>query len=156
MYKLIPATPEHWDRLVADMRQEVKDEVYFSHVLRPEAIQKNVSPMSSDIFALYDGDVLLGITGIHRISFLSDGASPWFLSTNKVKYHPKALILATKELLRKWTTEHDLLINYIPATFTDALRWVKWAGYEVYDAAPYGPFGVPFHRIEIRSAEWVG
>ena len=156
MYSLVPATPEHWNTLAANMRQEVKDEVYASHALQPEEIQSDVSPMSNDILALYDGDKLLGIAGIHRLSFLSETASPWFLSTEAVKQHPKALVLSTKEMLRKWTKEHAILVNYVPASFTDALRWAKWAGYTVYDAVPYGPFDTPFHRIEIRSAEWVG
>lgn len=156
MYKLIPVTQEHWNALIVNMRQEVVDEVYASHGLQPDEIQSDLSPMSSDVLALYDGDKLLGITGLHRLSFLSETASPWFLSTEAVKRHPRALITATKELLRKWTKEHALLVNYVPASFTDSLQWVRWAGYTVYDAVPYGPFDTPFHRIEIRSAEWVG
>lgn len=156
MFSMIEATPEHWEDVANNMRQEVIDEIYASHGFSPEQMQDHLSTHSSDVMALvWDGDVM-GITGIHQYTLLSDMASPWFLTTNEAPKHGKDLLRSTKKMLSKWTKEYRILINYIDVRFTESLRWARWAGFKVYPPERYGLNGELFSRIEIRSEEWVG
>ena len=39
------------------------------------------------------------------------------------------------------------MFNYVDARHTDAIRWLKWLGFTLHPATPYGPFDLPFHKF---------
>ncbi|MHA2064248.1 MAG: hypothetical protein ACXABY_07700 [Candidatus Thorarchaeota archaeon] len=151
MFSIVPATKEHWDELAKNMRPEIVDEIMASHGHTPDQVAESLSPKSDDVLALMWDDKLMGITGLHRYSYLSDYASPWFLATNEAPKHPREIMRTTKVMIEKWLTQHPILVNYIDARFEQSLRWAKWAGYTIGEEEPYGYEGKPFRRIEIRS-----
>lgn len=151
MFSMVPATPEHWEELAETMREEVVNEIWASHRLTPTEMYSDLST-SDDVLALVWDGTLMGIAGIHRYSLMSSHASPWFLTTNEAPKRAKWLLRATKKMVDKWSSEYSLLINYVDARFPEAVRWAEWAGFTVYDAVPYGPDGVLFHRVEKRSS----
>jgi hypothetical protein len=151
---MVPATEAHWAELAKTMRKEVADEVWATHRLTPSEMHTDLKS-SDDVYALVFDGILMGIAGIHRYSLVSDKGSPWFLTTDEAPKRAKWMLRATRKMVNKWVKEYDILINYVDARFVEGVRHARWAGFTVYDAEPYGPDNLPFHRVEIRSSEWV-
>ena len=151
MFSMVPATEAHWAELAKTMRKEVADEIWASHRLTPEGISTHLKA-TDDVYALVYNGILMGIAGIHRYSLISDIASPWFLTTYEAPKRAKWMLRATRKLVKQWKNEYSLLVNYVDSRFEEGVRWSEWAGFTVYDAVPYGPDNILFHRVEIRSA----
>ena len=49
------------------------------------------------------------------------------------------------------TKDYSLLINFVDARHGVAIRWLKWLGFKVFPAKPFGPDKLPFHRFEMRT-----
>lgn len=43
-----------------------------------------------------------------------------------------------------------LLTNYVDARNAVSIRWLRWLGFEIEPAAPFGIHGLPFHRFSMR------
>ena len=50
-------------------------------------------------------------------------------------------------MIATWREQFPFMFNYVDARHTDAIRWLKWLGFEFDEAAPYGPFDLPFYRF---------
>ena len=45
----------------------------------------------------------------------------------------------------------EVLINYTDARYTKALRWLRWLGFHMHEAVPYGVNGELFHPMTLRG-----
>jgi len=150
MIKFTLPTDDLVQELADNMRQEEVDEVWASGKHTPyEAVKYSLEHAHEAYAAVLDGK-LICIVGVSPLSLLSDMASPWLLNTNESKNKPRHLVKWTKTFIDEWKTQWPILFNYVDARYEASLRWAKWAGFKVYDPQPYGPFGMPFHKIEIR------
>lgn len=151
---MVPAAPEHADALAARMRPADVAEVLASDGHTPgEAVRYAIASSTEAWAWLVDGEVA-AIWGLGLLSFLGDIWTPWLLTSDLVEHHRKAFLRACREQLAQ-LRRHHVLINFIDARHTRALRWVRALGFEVADAAPYGASGLPFHRVILRGAQHV-
>ncbi len=150
-YEIVPATQEHVEELAAKMRQEDVDEVWaFAHMTPLEAVQVSFNNTKDAQVGLADGE-LVCMFGIVRASPLSETGYPWLLGTPLVKKHARAFLRRTKEYMLEARKEFWLLVNYGDARNTEALRWLGWLGFEIFEAQPLGAENMPFHKFEMRS-----
>lgn len=150
MIKFVPPTEELILELVENMREEEVAEVWAAAKFTPkDAIEWSLNRAHEAACAVYD-DKLLCIFGVSARSLMSDVASPWLLTTNENKNRPRHLLKWTKLVVKRWSTMWPVLENYVDNRYDASLRWAKWAGFTVHDPQPYGPFGLPFNKIEIR------
>lgn len=75
---------------------------------------------------------------------------PWLISTKYVDRHPRAFLAVCKAEVREMMTRHQMLVNYVDARNTQAIRWLKWLGFKFGPAAPYGPNDLPFFYFEMN------
>jgi hypothetical protein len=149
-FAIVPATPEHADALAPRMRAADVAEVLASDGHAPAEALRYAIAASTEAWAwLVDGEVG-AIWGLGLLSFVGDVWTPWLLTSELVDRFPKAFVRGCREQLGQlgW---HHVLVNFIDARHARALRWAKALGFELGEAVPYGPAGLPFRRITLRG-----
>lgn len=101
--------------------------------------------------AITQGDDLVALFGVGRGAILSSHGVPWLLGTHHVDRLVRPLLPLSRAVVRHWRSQYPLLINHVSARHHQSIRWLKWLGFTLHPAAPYGPFGNPFHKFEMRS-----
>ncbi len=77
---------------------------------------------------------------------------PWMLSAPEFFEHPQALARHTRWFLARMLESYQTLTNWTDMRNRSTLRWLRWAGFTVFEPEPFGVFGLPFHRFELRRA----
>lgn len=90
---------------------------------------------------------------------LAETAMPWLLTTDAMRLHAPAFLRRNRQMVARWSAEWRVLENYVSAENGRAIKWLGWLGFEIQPAAPYGPFGKPFHRFTMirrrdNNQEW--
>lgn len=88
--------------------------------------------------------------GVATNSVLSNIGSPWFLGTKDVPNHAKALLRSSRAWVEQAKDEYHVLQNVVDSRYEEAVRWVKWLGFEVGPKQPFGREGVLFHPFQWR------
>lgn len=74
---------------------------------------------------------------------------PWMVTTVHVERHARGFLRASKALLQEAMQRHYRLVNYVDDRNAAAIRWLRWLGFEMHPAAPYGVAGLPFRKFEM-------
>lgn len=77
----------------------------------------------------------------------------WMLTTAKTMEHKVFIGRTTKNAIRGFLKEWDLLYNFVDEGNDLSLRWLRWLGATVYPAAPVGVYGCRYHYFEWRKKE---
>lgn len=149
--EVVPTTPEHIRECVAHIRDKDRAEVWAASGRNPEdVLTSGLDHGAHTVFA--DGKVAL-IYGLQVSSPITKVGCPWMLTTTEVEKHKKLFLVLTRRMIQHWNKEHRLLFNYVDSRYTEAVRWLKWVGFTVHPAEPFGPFGVPFHRFDMVNED---
>jgi len=98
-----------------------------------------------------DSGELVAMLGVGRPGLLSTTGIPWMLGTPTLEKLGRQIMELSAEKVGAWRREYPLLVNHVYAEHQHSIRWLKWLGFTLHPAAPYGPFGNPFHKFEMRS-----
>ena len=119
----------------------------FAHAAIRESILK-----SSVCGVFLDDNEPLCIMGLVQPIILAPGiAHPWLVGTEALGHHRKAFLRETRLWVQEWRKDYSLLVNYVDAEYTGAIRWLEWLGFDIFPPEPYGPRGALFRRFEMRS-----
>lgn len=144
-----PAVPEaDGPALAALMRPADVAEVWAAAKMKPlEAVRHSLA-MSTEAWAgLADGE-LVCLWGVAPRSFLAGEGSPWLLGTPALERNARAFLSRCPQHLNAMFSVYNRLVNWVDARNTAAIRWLRWLGFTLHPAEPYGPFRLPFHRFE--------
>jgi len=100
--------------------------------------------------ALADGK-LANMFGVSPINFVQGIGSPWMLATPEFDRHPRAVIRHCRRYIPPMLAVFPHLVNHVDARNVRSVAWLRWLGFEMHDPEPYGPYGVPFHKFEMRA-----
>lgn len=150
-FSFIPVRDHHADILNQNIQEAQRQELMASHLLSPIEAVLWGRELSAECYTVLDEDRdMIGIAGIIPGTVLSGSASPWLLTTNKAMKYPREIVILTRKAVREWNKDYSYLINFIDARYDRAVKWAKAVGFTVNDPSPYGPMGMPFHKIEMR------
>ncbi|AXQ48895.1 hypothetical protein CQW31_22605 [Pseudomonas sp. 382] len=76
---------------------------------------------------------------------------PWLISTTEIDRHHRAFLIECDREIAAMRQRYQVLINYTDARYTKALRWLRWLGFHMHDAVPYGINGELFHPMTLRG-----
>ena len=76
--------------------------------------------------------------------------SAWLLGTDEISKHRYDFARTSRPVFNHLAKGFDYLFNFVDARNLLSLAWVKWLGFRIYPAAPYGHARLPFHPIEWR------
>lgn len=152
MIHVVPALPEHIPALVPNIRQADIDEMEAGYSLTPQkAMEIGLKHSSQCWVGLVDGEPI-AMAGVNAPSVLSDTAYPWMLGTHHLDREDVKIgfLIQSRKILRTMLQVYAHLENHVDARNTKAIAWLKWLGFTMDEAKPYGPAGLPFHHFEIR------
>lgn len=98
--------------------------------------------------ALVDGEVVC-IFGVVPVSLLTGRGCPWLIATTGLERHARKFLRESKQYVAAWAAQYEILMNHVDARNTVAIRYLRWLGFTLVPAAPFGPMGLPFHRFTL-------
>lgn len=147
-YAVAPATPEHCAYVAEHMRAADVAECWAGWRHTPaEAVTRSAAVSRDACYAGLADGVPLCVFGVGSATALSDLGSPWLLGTEDLPRHSRAFLRRNKAFVGHIRGEYSRLENYVDARNTLAIRWLKWLGFAVEEAAPFGAYQLPFHRF---------
>lgn len=77
-------------------------------------------------------------------------AAPWMLGTPVIDRNRSVLINESKRYRDRMLSEYPHLLNCVDARNKKSIRWLRWLGFTIYPAKPYGDAQIPFHLFEMK------
>jgi hypothetical protein len=71
---------------------------------------------------------------------------PWMLSANGIERHKRLLLRGSKIFLDEMLSICPKLSARVDAEYPEAVRWLKWLGFELRGPEPFGPSGALFYE----------
>ncbi|WP_019646200.1 hypothetical protein [Novispirillum itersonii] len=153
-YAITAPTEADIAAVAATMRAADVAEVWASHRVTPEQALRISLCQSMEAWTVSHAGRPLCLCGVGR---LTDGtllggpvSVPWLLGSDALSDHRRALLRISGRMVPLWRRRHGLLVNWVDARNRASLRWLRWLGFEIAPAAPFGPDGLPFHRFMMR------
>jgi len=144
-YEVRDAVRADADIIAPTMRQVDRDELAASSGVDPLRVLR-MSIRASEVcrVGLAD-DIPACIFGVSKATIVSDTGSIWMLGTDILQYHSIPFLKRNKAEIREMSIGLKRLDNYCDARNTPTLRWLRWLGFTIEKAKPYGVRGLPFH-----------
>lgn len=146
-----PTTPEDILACSVSIRAADRAECWAAAKWEPEeALWVGLAVSDPCLTALVDGSVVC-IFGVVPVSILGGRGSPWLIGTDLLERHALIFLRQSRACIAQWSQEYALLSNYVDARNTAAMRYLRWLGFTLAPAAPFGPLGLPFHRFIMET-----
>lgn len=141
----------------ASLQEELTENAAPRHVLEvirvsgqtfKRALELSVNS-SPDPYAMLgpDGQVL-AMFGVSQFSVLDDDGVPWLLGSQEQHKHPKQLLRASRVWMAEQKQIYPRLTNFVDATYPQAIRWLKWLGFDILPAEPLGNRRALLHKVQ--------
>lgn len=145
-----PATLAHAADLAPRMRKADVEEVWASGACRPQEALERSLRMTPEPWSGFANGELVCMFGIAPLTLLGDVGLPWLLGSHNLPQYARRFLRLNRHYMACVKQDYRLLVNYVDARNSVAIRWLGWLGFTILPAEPYGPFGLPFHRFEMR------
>lgn len=104
-------------------------------------IERSVGLSAVSRTALLDG-YPIAIYGV------TECGSIWMLGTEEADNHPIAFGRISKAFMAEMQAIYTRLYNYVDVKNIKSIEWLKWLGFTICEAQPYGAGKLPFHYFE--------
>jgi hypothetical protein len=137
--------------LVRNMREHDKQEVNAATNMGIRNAVKTSVNLSSYSKTGLVNDELVCMWGVCPISLLSSSGSPWMLGTDLIEKKQRVFLRRSKPWLDDIRKDYRYLENFVDARNVLSVKWLKWLGFEMDEAEPYGIHGEPFHKFTMET-----
>lgn len=146
-YSVKDATLEDALLMAHKMRDVDKQEIWASNMSRPlEALVNSVRHSERVRTGRADGEIVC-MFGVCRQNLLGTRGAIWLLGTNLLKRHAIRFLRENKQEVVDLSQNFTIIENYCDARNKLTLRWLKWLGFTIEEAKPYGIYNLPFHHF---------
>jgi len=97
----------------------------------------------------------VAVLGLPVVSQLPRTGVPWMLGTDWLDDHPAVFGRYSSTIVESWMSRVDRMVNYVDSRNRKAVDWLSWLGFDIEDAEPHGPYGVPFHKFTWERGRYV-
>jgi len=146
-YTIVAATLEHVHALRGRLRTSDILEIEASSGRDPDEALELSWRASDQVWAALQNDRVIALFGAGRISMLSDIGVPWMLGSEELTGAGLEVGKRSRQYVLEMKNRFSLLENYIDARQKTSIRWLKWLGFQVEPAQPWGVLQLPFHRF---------
>ncbi len=73
------------------------------------------------------------------------------MTTDLVEKNKTTFLRYSRPMIEVMLAEFSHLENYVDARYKKCIRWLKWLGFVIHDAVPFGVQGLRFHKFEMRQ-----
>ncbi|MEB7922396.1 hypothetical protein NGJ69_01485 [Atlantibacter hermannii] len=149
--QLLPATDEHIQLILPNVRQADIDELYaVSLMSTEEAIRVGIRTATMSWSGFANGE-LVTMFGVSPASMIGGNGIPWLVSTRLVEKYQKTFLRRSRYALQAMLEVYPRLENYVDERNHVAKAWLHWLGFHLEEPAPYGALGLNFHRFHMEK-----
>jgi hypothetical protein len=149
--ELVRLEQRHIDELLANVRPADQDEAWaLAHMSVAQGLKQSLQH-SQQAYAGVAKGRLLCVIGVASRSLIGGSAEPWLIGHARLDRHAHAFARASRPALAQWVQHYGRLANWVDARNERAIRWLRWLGFELGPATPYGIDGLPFHPFQMRA-----
>lgn len=150
-WAVVNATEEHARLLAPKMADPDKHECWAQAHMEPlEALLFSVKHSIIGRTALVDAEPSI-MFGVMADSPLAMKGFPWLLARDLSPYHSYLFLRNYEPFLAEMLALFPKLEAEVDARHERALRWMKWAGFEIKEPIPRGPDGLLFHPVMLGA-----
>jgi hypothetical protein len=91
------------------------------------------------------------MVGVCPMNYLAGTGGAWAMATDSVQKHRRLFMRLSRIFVRVLLGIFPRLHTFIAADYPEAIRWVRWLGWSVAEAKPFGPSGSFFHEVRIEA-----
>ena len=153
MIMLAPADYEHALMLAPSVRRADIDELWDGYRVTPlEAMASSIKASFQSWAGTVDGEPI-AVAGVYQPDRLKRSGHPWMIGSKHLERKDlrREFLVTSKDILCIMLESFDYLENHVDARNTKAISWLKWLGFTVEEAKPFGPDGLPFHHFWMRG-----
>lgn len=147
-FKVVKATQELIDHMKGRIR-DIDDFECYAAVDLPGDVALQVSyKMSSRCWVGIIDEIpfcAFGVATVHETK-----GSPWLLGAKNFKDAWAFTLRVSKKHIQEMLDPYVFLENYVHVTNKGSIKWLKWCGFTVETAEPYGVKRDLFHRFWLR------
>lgn len=148
-YRLALPTPEGVAELVENANPRDELEVQRVHGTSfKRALETSIKASLSPYLVLGPQRQVLAAMGVTQQSVLDDDGCPWMLGSQEHAKHAKALLRASRAWIEVQKQLYPALRNFVDAEYPEAIRWLKWLGFDILPAEPLGNRGALVHKVQ--------
>lgn len=133
MPSLIPASPDHIPYLAENMRAADVREITALGRSPADALDAGLRASLWALTAIEEEPVAM--LGVASRSMIEGIGVPWMLATERAYEHGRALVSLAPRVIAEMAATFPQLENVVDAENARALRFLRWAGFEIYDEA---------------------
>jgi len=154
--QIVRAAYSHIPEIAASARESDRQELHAIACVTPvEGLRISLEASCAAWTAMVNGSPVC-MFGVCPEGVLAGVGVPWMIGTHELDKHPVTLLRRCRPFLAEMFKCCVLLQNYVDARNTTSIQWLKWLGFRIEEARPAGPFGLPFHRFELRRGVFMG
>lgn len=131
--KLVEASPGHIPYLAENMRSADVREVTALGRSPGDALDAGLRSSLWALTAIEDEPVAM--LGVAPKSMIEGIGVPWMLATERAYDHARVLLSLAPRILAEMQSTFHLLENVVDTENVRALRFLRWAGFEIYEDA---------------------
>lgn len=147
MIEIVPATMAHAARLY--LREGDRREIEALGLHKMQAIKMSLDRSITAETYIADGEIA-AIAGCQMTCMTGGQGVPWLLTGEPVNRHKKEFLRHTRARVEEMRRRHGSLVNMVHAEYAEAVRWLKWLGFEIGAPVPLGPYGAKFVRVVLQ------
>ncbi|MCF8533120.1 MAG: hypothetical protein K9G48_08965 [Reyranella sp.] len=91
----------------------------------------------------------LALWGVGPLSLVEGRGCPWLLAAEAFDALGRDIARLSRPLLAGMRALYPRLENHVDARHAKSVRWLKWLGFTIEPASPWGVENRPFHRFWI-------
>lgn len=143
-----------FDRLklvIPTMRQADVEEAWAATHHSPEEAVEYSLRASRDAWMGLAGQEIICVFGVGEWSALSSRGVPWMLGFEGLEYHARGFLRHSITCVDHMKDKYDRLDNYVDERNTKSVQWLRWLGFTIGPAEPFGIEQLPFHHFYWRA-----
>jgi hypothetical protein len=148
---VVPASPADIAHVTTHMRALDRFEAEAATALDPARALAFTASVSDEVWAGRVDGVAVCLFGVAQADPFSLTWRPWLIATDGIDRYPVAFLRRNRAIVRGWAERFPLMENWVAARHGVAAAWLAWLGFVLDPPAPFGPYGVSFHRFEMRQ-----
>lgn len=149
--EIVKTIPLHIEEMKGKLRDIDKLEIYAVSRKDPDDALVNSVDMSEKTWTVIYDDEPVAVFGVAKEGLLSTRGIPWMLGTPGMLKIKKDILLNSKIYIYEMSKGFTELFNYVHEDNLASKRWLKWCGFSIAKAIPYGIGGEPFHRFSLDT-----
>lgn len=151
--EIVQAEEKHVSSIAARMRAADVAEIEAATHKTPDRALKDAFELSGRCWTGMVDDTPAFMFGVYKPMAIGEEAVPWLLGTDDVLKVKKSFLMLCIPYLDEMRQGSRLLFNYVDARNTLSKRWLRWLGFRMGGAEPYGHRKMLFHRFEMEGLE---